>query len=151
MEAYLWIIWLGVFVIALLVEWGTAEVVSIWFALAAIVSLILSLIPGVAWWVEVIVFVVISLATFAFLRPFLKKLIKKDKVDTNIDEIIGKRGIMTEDYTDLTNGEVKVNGVLWTAINTNEGTRIEAGTKVVVVAVEGNKLIVKSLEGGNKQ
>ena len=146
MENFMWIIWLVVFVVALLVEWGTAEVVSIWFALAAVVSLILSFVPNVAWWVQLVVFVVIAAATFAFLRPFLKRLIKKDKVDTNIDEIIGKRGIMTEEYTDLSAGEVKVNGVLWTAINTNEEERIEAGSKVVVVAINGNKLIVKKLE-----
>lgn len=147
MENFMWIIWLGIFVLALLVEWGTAEVVSIWFAFAAVVSLILSFIPGVTWWVQVVVFVVVSLATFVFLRPILKKLIKREKVDTNIDEIIGKRGIMTEEYNDLSSGEVKVNGVLWTALNTNENEKIEAGSKVVVVAISGNKLIVKKLEG----
>lgn len=147
MENFMWIIWLGIFVLALLVEWGTAEVVSIWFAFAAVVSLILSFIPGVVWWIQVVVFVVVSLATFVFLRPILKKLIKREKVDTNIDEIIGKRGIMTEEYNDLSSGEVKVNGVLWTALNTNENEKIEAGSKVVVVAISGNKLIVKKLEG----
>lgn len=147
MENFMWIIWLGIFVLALLVEWGTAEVVSIWFAFAAVVSLILSFIPGVTWWIQVVVFVVVSLATFVFLRPILKKLIKREKVDTNIDEIIGKRGIMTEEYNDLSSGEVKVNGVLWTALNTNENEKIEAGSKVVVVAISGNKLIVKKLEG----
>lgn len=146
MAEYLWIVWLAVFVIALLVEWATSELVSLWFALGALIALVFSIVPGVAWWVQLIVFAVISFATFLFIRPMLKKLIKRDQVDTNIDEIVGKRGIMTDDYTDLHQGEVKINGVLWTAINTNENEKIEKGTKVTVVAVEGNKLIVKIMK-----
>ena len=38
MFEYMWAIWLGVFVIALIVEGVTTSVVSIWFALAAIMS-----------------------------------------------------------------------------------------------------------------
>lgn len=146
MTEYLWIVWLAVFVIALLVEWATSELVSLWFALGALIALVFSIVPGVAWWVQLIVFAVISFATFLFIRPMLKKLIKRDQVDTNIDEIVGKRGIMTDEYTDLHQGEVKINGVLWTAINTNENEKIEKGTKVTVVAVEGNKLIVKIMK-----
>lgn len=147
---FMWIIWLVVFVIALIVEWATDEIVSIWFGIGSLISLILSFIPGVEWWIQVIVFVVISAACFAFLRPFLKKLIKRTKVDTNIDEIIGKKGIMTDEYTDLNNGEVKINGVLWTAVNTNESETLEKGAKVKVVAIEGNKLIVMKIKGENE-
>ena len=143
MESYLWIIWLGVFVLALIVEAATSELVSIWFAAGALVPLILSFIPGVEWWIEVIVFAVLSFAAFLFLRPLLKKLIKKDRVDTNIDEIIGKKGIMTIASTDLESGEAKVNGVLWTAVNVNENEPLEKGSKITVVAINGNKLIVK--------
>ena len=142
----LWIIWLTLFVIALLVEWGTSELVSIWFALGAVIALILSFIPNVAWWVQLIVFVVISIAAFAFLRPIVKKFMKNNIVDTNIDEIVGKKGYMTEDYTDTNRGEVKINGVLWTAVNTEENKTLPRGTKVVVLAVEGNKLIVKEVK-----
>lgn len=149
MEQYLWIIWLVVFVLALLLEWGTSELVSIWFAIGAVISLILSLIPGVAWWIQLIVFVVISAAILIFLRPFLKKLLKNSRVDTNIDEIIGKKGFMTADYTDTEVGEVKIQGVLWTAINTEENECLKKGDKVVVVAIQGNKLIVKKIKEEN--
>ena len=74
MFEYMWAIWLGVFVIALIVEGVTTSVVSIWFALAAIVSLIVSFIPNVAWWVQLIIFLVISVATLFALRPVVSKL-----------------------------------------------------------------------------
>jgi len=149
MESYLWIIWLSVFVLSLIIEAVTSELVSVWFAAGALISLILSFIPNVAWWIEVIIFVVISFAAFLFLRPLLKKLIKKKHVDTNIDEIIGKKGIMTIASTELESGEAKINGVLWTAVNANEEEPLEKDTKIVVVAIKGNKLIVKKAKETN--
>lgn len=146
MEQYLWIIWLSVFVLALIIEAVTSELVSVWFAAGALIPLILSFIPDVAWWIEVIVFVILSFAAFLFLRPLLKKLLKKERVETNIDEIIGKKGIMTIASTELEAGEVKVNGVLWTAVNVNENESLEKGSKVTVVAINGNKLIVKIIK-----
>jgi len=143
MEAYLWIIWLSVFVIALIIEACTTELVSIWFSAGAVIALILSFIPAVAWWIEVIVFVVVSFTTFLCLRPFLMKLMKKDLVNTNIDEIIGKKGIMTLSSNELEAGEAKINGVLWTAVNVDESEPLEKDCKIVVVAIKGNKLIVK--------
>ncbi len=142
----LWIVWLIVFVLSLLIEWATNELVSIWFTLGSVIALILSFVPGVEWWVQLIVFVVISIAAFGFLRPIVKKFMKNNIVDTNIDEIVGKKGYMTEDYTDSTRGEVKINGILWTAVNTEENVTLPKGTKVVVLAVEGNKLIVKKIK-----
>ena len=61
MEQYLWIIWLAIFVIALVIEASGPSLVSIWFALGALVTMIISFIPGVAWWIELIVFVVVIL------------------------------------------------------------------------------------------
>ena len=58
MEQYLWIVWLAIFVIAVAVEASGPSLVSIWFAIAALVTMIISFIPGVAWWIELIVFIV---------------------------------------------------------------------------------------------
>jgi len=146
MEAYLWIVWLSVLVLALIIEACTSELVSIWFGVGAVVPLILSFLPSVAWWIELIIFTVISFTTFLCLRPLLKKLIKRDHVDTNVDEMIGKKGIMTVGSSELDAGEVKINGVLWTAVNIKESEVIEKDTKVTVVAIKGNKLIVKKVK-----
>ena len=39
--------------------------------------------------------------------------------------------------------EIKVNGVIWTALNENESEPINENEKVVIVAVRGNKLVVR--------
>jgi len=146
METYLWIIWLSVFVIAIIVEALTSGLASIWFAIGAIVALIISFIPGVEWWIEIIVFVVVSGLMLLCLRPLANRLLKRDVINSNIDEIAGKKGIMVKAYDEFSRGEVKINDVIWTAVSADEKEAISEGTKVVVVAVDGNKLIVRPIK-----
>ena len=147
METYLWIIWLSIFVLAIIVEALTSGLASIWFAIGAIVALIISFIPGVEWWIEMIVFVVVSGLMLLCLRPLANRLLKKrDVINSNIDEIAGKKGIMVKAYDEFSRGEVKINGVIWTAVSADEKETISEGTKVVVVSVDGNKLIVRPIK-----
>ena len=146
-EQYMWIIWLVLFVAMLIIEAIGPALVSIWFALGAVIALILSFIPEVAWWIEVIVFVVISIATLLALRPILKRYIKRNNYNTNIDSFTGKRGYVIEDITYLRPGAVKIGDVSWTAIPVNKEEKIVENEIIEVVAVNGNKLIVKKVEG----
>ena len=146
-EQYMWIIWLVLFVAMLIIEAVGPALVSIWFALGAVIALILSFIPEVAWWIEVIVFVVISIATLLALRPILKRYIKRNNYNTNIDGFTGKRGYVIEDITYLRPGAVKIGDVSWTAIPVNKDEKIVENEIIEVVAVNGNKLIVKKVEG----
>lgn len=146
MIQYMWAIWLGVFVLALIIEAITSELVSVWFALASLFALVLSLIPGVEWWVQLIVFAVISVGTLLCLRPLANKLLKRTETNTNIDDMIHKRGKMSKAYDEFNRGEVKINGVVWTAVNTEEKTPLPVGASVEVLAVEGNKLVVRAID-----
>ena len=146
MEQYMWIIWLVVFVLAVVIEATTAELVSIFFAAGSIIALIISFIPGVDWWVQLIVFVVISGVSLLSLRPLVNKLLSKEKRNTNIDEMIGKKGLMIKGCDELNHGEIKVNGVIWTAVNVDESEPIRENEKVIIVAVNGNKLVVRKEE-----
>lgn len=145
MEQYMWIVWLAVFVLAIIIEATTSELVSIFFAAGALMALVISLIPNVAWWVELIVFVVVSGVSLLGLRPLMHKLLNKEKRDTNIDEIIGKKGIIIKKVDELNYGEIKVNGVIWTAISAEEKDVINENEIVTIVAVKGNKLVVKKI------
>ena len=146
MEAYMWIVWLAIFVLALVIEALSPELVSIWFAAGAIVSLIVSFIPGAAWWIELIIFVVISATTIFCLRPIIKKFMKRNVVNSNVDEIIHKKGKMIKGCDELNHGEVKINGVIWTAQSSDESVSIEEGKLVEVLSIDGNKLIVKEIK-----
>lgn len=146
MEQYLWIVWLAIFVIAVIVEASGPSLVSIWFALGALITMIISFIPGVAWWIELIVFIVISMTTILALRPILKKYFKINKFNSNVDGLAGKEGFVLEEITFLTPGLVKIGDVKWNAIPAKKDEVIPVNSVVQVVTVEGNKLIVKKVE-----
>ena len=143
MEEYMWIIWLAVFVLSIIIEATTAELVSIFFAAGSLVALIISFIPKVDWWIETVIFVVISGVSLLGLRPLMNKLLKREKRNTNIDEMIGKKGIMIKEYDEFNYGEIKVNGIIWNAVNVIEKETIKANEVVTIVGVQGNKLIVR--------
>ena len=146
MEQYLWIIWLVIFISMLVVEASGPNLVSIWFALGALVALIISFIPGVAWWIELIVFVVVSATALLALRPVFKHLLKRNIFKSNVDSMQGKRGYVSEDITYLVPGAVKLGDVKWSAVPQDKNTVYSKGEVVEVVAVNGNKLIVKKVE-----
>lgn len=146
MEEYMWAVWLGVFVLALIIEGFSPELVSIWFAAGALVSLIVSFIPGTSWWIELIIFAVISVATLLCLRPVIQKAFKRTTVSSNVDELIHKKGKMVKGCDEFNHGEVKIGGVLWTAYSTEEKKPINAGAVVEVLAIDGNKLVVREIK-----
>ena len=146
-ETYMWIIWLALFVVMLGVEAMGPALVSVWFSFGALVALIVSFIPNVPWWVEVVIFVVISLATLLALRPIVRRYYKRNNYSTNIDSFTGKRGYVIEDITFLRPGAVKIGDVSWTAIPMDKDETILENEVIEVVKVSGNKLIVKKVEG----
>ena len=150
MENFMWIIWLGIFVLAIVIEALTADLVTIWFAFGGVIALVISFIPGVNWWIELIVFMVISVATLLCLRPIATKLLKRNIVSSNVDEMIHKKGKMIKGCDELNHGEVKINGVIWTAYSADEKTPIPEDAMVEVLAIEGNKLVVKEIKKEEK-
>ena len=146
MEQYLWIVWLVIFVAMIVIEASSPALVSIWFALGALIALIVSFIPGVAWWIQLIIFVAVSAATLLGLRPVFRKYLKKNAFKSNIDDFAGRKGFVIEEITYLKPGTVKINDVCWSAIPVNSDETIPDNSVIEVVAVSGNKLIVKKVE-----
>lgn len=145
-QVSLWV-WLGVLVVATVVELMTLDMTSIWFALAALVSLILSAFDQINWIVQLIVFVVLSSVLIVGIRPLARKfLLKQMNEKTNTDTLIGKKVYMTSTAMFGQMGSVKIADVVWSAVPENEEETIEEGTIVEITAINGNKLIVKKSE-----
>ena len=102
-ENYTIWIWLAVFVIAIVLEASTQDFVSIWFAVGSLIPMAISY--AAPFWVELIVFVVISAAALIFTRPLVKKLMDRTQRKTNSDEFIGKRLKGEVIYT-IVNGQI---------------------------------------------
>ena len=62
---------------------------------------------------------------------------------TNIDRIIGMKGIITEKITKKVPGEVKVDGKFWTAVADEE---ISKDSTVIILEINSTKLKVKRME-----
>lgn len=139
------IVWLIVFLIALLIEIFTEALLTVWFCVGAVVALLVTFIPGMPYWGELIVFVVASLISFLILKPLVSKNLKRIHSRTNIDTIIGRKGVLMKPISSLESGEVKIDGVIWTAIKRDSDEEMKTGDVVEVISVLGNKLLVKKI------
>ncbi len=135
------ILWLVLLILFLVAEGATAAVTTIWFAAGALVAMVASLL-GAQIWLQVIIFVMVSVGCLLALRPLLKKYITPKKIRTNVDAVLGSQGIVLERIDNLAGtGRVKLGGMEWTARAENN-TCIEAGTVVRVERIEGVKVFV---------
>lgn len=131
--------WFIVFVILTIIEIFTINLVTIWFAIGAIASLLAALYTD-SIFVQLIVFIVVSVLSLLITKPLMKRLKIKKIIPTNSDRVIGEIATVTKTIEKDKNGEVKVLGNIWTACSDE---KIVAGVKVRVLAIDGVKLIVK--------
>ena len=142
MEAIIWLVLMVVFLIA---EAVTVATISLWFAAGALVALLVSLL-GLQVWLQVVLFLVVSGVLLACLRPMVKRHFTPKLTRTNVDAIVGTRGMVTAEIDNVcAAGQVKLNGMEWTARSTN-GQIIPAGTLIRVDRVEGVKVFVSPAE-----
>ena len=131
-------LWLLVIIVLSIIEASTANLVCIWYIVSAILTLIVSLFIDNTL-IEFAIFVLLGTILLLTTKNFIKnKLVSKEK--TNLDRIIGMRGVVTEDIEDLVIGEVLVDGKKWSAISESP---IKKGEKVKIVKIEGVKLVVE--------
>ena len=145
MEQYAIILWFIVMVVFLAVEAGTVGLGSIWFSAGALVAM-LAAVLGASVPVQIVVWAAVSAGSLACLRPMVRKYINPKIVRTNVDAVVGKEAIVTQDIDNLrATGTVKLGAVTWTARSTDDSP-IPAGTVVRVQRVEGVKLFVSPAE-----
>lgn len=137
-------IWVVVLLITLLLEFESQQLVTIWFSVGSILALILAAFNVHYIW-QIASFVVLSTVLVLATRPLSRRFMRREIIATNIDSIIGKQGIIITDVSLDVRGEVKVESRIWVAFVTSN-IHIEKGTKVIVMDVEGNKLLVEPID-----
>ena len=135
------VVWLVLMVLLFIIEAATAGLTVIWFALGALAALIAALF-GAQIWLQVLWFLVVSIATLWFTRPLALKYLNGRSVATNADRVVGMEGVVCEDIDNLAGtGAVKLDGKEWTA-RSESGMGISKDAIVIVKRIEGVKLIV---------
>ena len=137
------IFWLILFILLVVIEIATMGLTTIWFAGGALAASLASGI-GLPIWLQVGLFLVVSLVLLIFTRPVAVKYFNKDRTKTNIESMIGTQGVVTGEIDNLQGiGQITVGSMEWTARSVNPNDKIAVGTVVIVRRVEGVKLIVE--------
>ena len=140
---YWWIIWLIIAVIMLVIEIATTGLATLWFAIGAVVAMIMDL-CGASVVSQIIVMALVSIVCFIlcmiWIKPKLESLRKKNVQKTNADRLIGREGVVIVPFNSTEGkGQVKVDGQIWSAKAEED---FSEGTKITVKAIEGVKLVV---------
>ena len=138
------IFWAVLLVVLVIVELETVQLVSIWFALGAAGALVSAALSPGLWWMQILIFLAISLISLLFTRPLVKKHVKLKETATNADRVLDMVGEVRETVSSIDNkGAVYVGNKLWTARAEPGAESIPEGTRVDVLRIEGVKLIVR--------
>ena len=140
------LIWILIAVIFAVIEAITMGLTTIWFTVGGVAACIIALIGGPLL-LQVIVFLAVSIILLYFTRPLAEKRLKIGHEKNNIDQMIGKTALVIEKIVPYHTGQVKLNGLVWTAVTQDNQETIDKGDLVQVIGIEGVKLIVERKKG----
>ena len=141
------IIWLAALILFSIGEAATVGLTFIWFAIGSLGALIVSGL-GFGFWPQMIVFLALSAASMALIRPIARKILKPNYSATNADRVIGTIGLVTEEIDNIEGkGLVNLSGQVWSARSSQGEGVIPAGQEVRVLQIQGVKVIVEPVSG----
>ena len=134
--------WTVLTVLLATVEALTVQLVCIWLACGSLIAMICAAL-NLNITVQIVAFIIASTLLLICTRPLVKRLMKNSTEKTNVDAIIGKTAVVTDDIDNLKeNGTVKLGGVIWTA-RSADNTVINKDSVVTIEKVEGVKVYVR--------
>jgi membrane protein implicated in regulation of membrane protease activity len=140
--------WFVMTVIFLVIEYlnGFVLLITIWFAISAFFLIFITWIAKyfsnpIQFKHQLLIFLLIGIVLLAITRPIAVKKLKVGRQKTNIDSLIGKEALVLKKISEFDNGEIKIDGKIWTAKN-EDGHEIDRGSKCIIKKIEGVKAIV---------
>jgi membrane protein implicated in regulation of membrane protease activity len=138
-----WVIWLIV-----AVAFGVGEIATLSFFLAPFAggALVAAVVSGAGGGtaLSLVVFLVVSIALLAALRPVaLRHIRQAPRLRTGTAALVGRTVVVTERISnDEGVGCVRIDGEVWTARAFDEDQVIEAGKRVQVLEIRGATALV---------
>ncbi len=139
----MWAIWLIAAIVFAIIEISNTSFFMIWFSVGALAAMITAfIIPNIV--IQFIVFLIISCILLFLTKNITKKFVQnKSKHKTNVDKLISAQGIVIEEIDNSKGtGLVRVNDEIWSALS-ESNTIIPVDSKVIVINIQGVKLIVE--------
>lgn len=142
------ILWLVILVVLVVIELLTMGLTTIWFAGGALAAALIS-IPGTPVLLQVVVFLVVSIILLFSTRPIAVKYFNKDRIRTNTESLIGRQAIVISEINNIEGvGQVNTGGMEWSARSSYNNIVIPVGAVVVILGIDGVKLIVEERREG---
>ena len=141
--------WLALGLILLSIEMAVGTFDLLWVAVAAgLTSLYAAIAPDAiaGWQGQVLFFAAAATGLFLLGRTVFKKM--RDSVEEHptlnkrMQGTVGQRGVVATDFSGGI-GRVRLGDTVWSA-ETEDGTDLVTGTRIIVEATEGNVLKVKA-------
>jgi len=137
-----WVIWA---ILAVLLALGELATPGLFFlgpvALATLPALFVAVVGGAAW-LQVLVFILGSLASLAVLRPIARAHLRMPAITrTGTAALVGARATVLQ-RVDADGGRVRIGGEEWSARAYMEDQVLEPGTRVEVARIEGATALV---------
>ncbi len=134
------IIWIAATIIFGIAEAATAAVVSIWFVAGALFALGLSAL-GVPFGFQIAGFAVASVGSLLTCRRLVLKSSKRAALPKDND-IVNKTAVVVTPITPTQPGQIKIDGVCWSARALDPETSFAENERVIVCARSGLFCIV---------
>ncbi len=143
MNNMLWVMWLIIAGTCFIIEILNVGFLMFWFGVGALLAMITSFFTDNVI-IQTSVFIISSTIMLFFTRPLANKFAKSDdKNQTNAYSIVGKKGLVITDIDPISGqGQIKIGTEKWSAKSLND-QKIEKGTQIEVVKIDGVKAIVK--------
>lgn len=137
------LLWLVILICSITIEALTLGLTCIWFAGGALVAVVAAALNAPVF-LQVILFLAVSLLLLFFTRPVAVKYFNKDRVKTNVESLVGRQAIVISEIDNLQGiGQVTIGGQEWSARSLQQEQPIEVGAVVRVMAIDGVKLMVE--------
>lgn len=142
-----WHVWIILGIVFVIIEIFDPAFFFIALGVGAIATGLLSLLHLVEASIplQIIIFAALSFIAFLFTRKLGKRVLRNVGDETNVYALKGKIGYITKAIPAEGKGYAKIGGEEWTAVSTDDKP-ICVNTKVTVIDIEGNKLIVSKSE-----
>lgn len=140
------LIWIGLFIILIIIEIFTVGLTTIWFAIGALAAAGVNTL-GANLIIQIIVFFAVSIVLMIFTRPWAAKHLNQKRLKTNYESKIGEVIKITERVDNLRQtGKSIVDGQEWTVRSQDNDVTLEKDELAKVISVSGVKLIVEKYE-----
>ena len=136
-----WVLWV---VLAAVLAIGEVLTLGFLLGLIAVAAILAGVVAalGAGLVIQLVVFIVGSIASLALIRPVAKRHLRTPaQLRTGTAALVGAKGVVTERVDDLS-GQVKIGGEVWSARAFMEGEVIEPGKRVEVARIEGATALV---------